>query len=120
MKEIKIVRSNQNQKVSADWGNLTWYANAALGNSDQMTVGKCVIKPGHENPLHSHPNCYETLVVTDGSIEHMVENGRYEPMAVGDTITVPANVKHNARNTGKTDAVLFITFSSSVRETKGE
>jgi quercetin dioxygenase-like cupin family protein len=120
MNQIKLVREKESQKVVADWGNLTWYANAALGNSDVMTVGRCIIKPGNENPLHSHPNCYETLVVMQGTIEHMVDNGQYVPMAEGDTITIPANIKHHARNTGKSDAVLFVTFSSSTRETKGE
>jgi len=120
MKTIKLSRTEQSQKVPTDWGSLTWYANAALGNSDQMTVGKCVIKPGMANPIHSHPNCYETLVVMEGRIEHMVENGAYVPMAVGDAITIPANIRHNARNVGSRDAVLYIAFSSGVRETKGE
>jgi quercetin dioxygenase-like cupin family protein len=120
MDKIKLVRAEQSQKVNADWGNLTWYANAALGNSDALTVGKCVIKPGHENPLHSHPNCCETLVVIEGTIDHMIDNGQYAPMKAGDTITVPANTKHHARNTGKTDAALFVTFSSPTRETQNE
>ena len=120
MNKITLVRAKETQMVPADWGALTWYASAALGNSDQMTVGKCVIKPGRENPLHSHPNCYETLVVMDGTIEHMVENGKYILMNNGDAITIPSNTKHNARNIGKSDAVLFITFSSAIRETKGE
>ena len=120
MKAINILRAEQSQKVPTDWGSLTWFANTALGNSDQMTIGKCVIKPGKANPLHSHPNCYETLVVFEGNIEHMVENGAYVAMQPGDTITIPANVRHHARNTWPRDAVLFIAFSSGTRETKGE
>ena len=120
MNTIKLVRAEQTQKTPTDWGSLTWFASAALGNSDQMTTGKCVIKPGHANPLHSHPNCYETLVVFAGIIEHMIENGAYVAMQPGDTITIPANVRHHARNIGTQDAVLFIAFSSGTRETKGE
>ena len=120
MRTIKLVRAEESQKAPADWGALTWYANAALGNSDQMTVGKCVIKPGKANPPHSHPNCYETLVVMEGQIEHMVEGGAYVPMSAGDTITIPANIRHQARNIGSRDAVMYIAFSSGTRETKGE
>lgn len=120
MNEIKIITDNQSQKVTAEWGNLTWFANAALNNSDLMTIGRCIIKPGQCNPLHSHPNCYEVLVVISGEIEHMVENGSYTAMHPGDTIAIPSTIKHHARNSGTTDAVLFIAFSTGNRETKGE
>lgn len=39
-----------------------------------MTAGKCVLKPGAENPLHKHPNCSEVLVVLQGIIEHVSED----------------------------------------------
>jgi hypothetical protein len=33
MKKSIVLRSNQCDVVEADWGNLTWYASATLGNS---------------------------------------------------------------------------------------
>ncbi len=59
--------------VEAPWGTLTWYAE--LGNSGDMTVGRCVIRPGAANPLHSHPNCSEVLVVMQGRIAHTADRG---------------------------------------------
>ena len=63
MEKAIVLRSTQTDSVEADWGSLTWYAGASLGNSQDMTIGRCIIKPGCENPLHSHPNCSEVLVV---------------------------------------------------------
>lgn len=102
------------------WGRLTWFANRALSNSPQMTVGRCVIRPGQANPRHSHSNCYEVLVVMEGTISHTLAEGEQCTMNVGDVISVPPDVVHQARNVGKTDAVLFIAFSSGDRQTKGE
>jgi quercetin dioxygenase-like cupin family protein len=104
----------------ADWGALTWYASAKLGNSQHMTVGKCVIRPGLANPRHSHPNCEEVLVVIQGTIEHEIEDGRHVIMRNGDAITIPQGLLHNARNIGTHDAILLVVFSSARREVKGE
>ena len=115
-----VVRSNEYQVEEFPWGSLTWFVSAALGSSNTLTAGRCVIKPGHENPRHHHPNCEEVLHVLHGSIIHSMEDGRNTEMHVGDTISVPLNVVHNARNICEDDAVLFICFSSADRRTVGE
>jgi len=120
MEKTIVHRAHGNQVVPAEWGELTWYANAQLNNSDEMTVGKCMIKPDCKNPLHMHPNCSEVLVVMQGFIEHVIEEGKTVRMGPGDTITVPPNFYHNAKNVGHEEAILFIVFSSANRETKGE
>ena len=120
MKKSKILRSDECETIGADWGHLTWFASDALGNSDEMTVGKCVIKPGYENPLHSHPNCSEVLTVLQGRIMHTIEDGREVELAEGDVISLPVDLPHKARNIGEDDAILFIAFSSAERETRGE
>jgi quercetin dioxygenase-like cupin family protein len=109
-----------NEVVSEDWGELTWFASAAQGNSAEITVGRCVLRPGQSNPRHSHPNCSEVLVVIEGSIEHAVDGGGVVKMGPGDTITVAPDFIHRAKNLGQDDAVMFIAFSSARRETKGE
>ena len=120
MKQAKILRANECEVLDFEWGQLTWFASAKLGNSDEMTVGKCVIKPGHANPLHSHPNCTEILAVVQGRIAHKIEGGKEVELGVGDVITLPTDLPHNARNIGDVDAVLSIAFSSAHRQTKGE
>ncbi len=75
---------------------------------------------GSLSPLHSHPNCYEVIMVEQGKIAHLIEDGKEVEMGVGDVISVPERLPHQARNIGDEDAVLFINFSSGVRETKSE
>ena len=102
-----------------DWGQLTWYANRKLGNSQDMTLGKCVIKTGCENPRHHHPNCEEALQVIHGEIEHTLGDDLFT-MGPGDTVVIPANMVHNARNIGSGEAVMTIVFSTADRKTVGE
>ncbi len=116
-----IVRRAQECEVfTGTWGHLTWFANAKQGNCQVLTVGKCVIKPGQANPLHHHPNCDEVLVVLAGQIAHTIEGGREVTMGPGDVITVPATLPHRARNVGKDEAVLLVTFTSGTRTTVNE
>ncbi len=101
------------------WGRLVWMVAGRLGNSDQLTVGKCFIAPGAANPRHSHPNCDEVLHVLSGEIEHSLDGKAYR-LGVGETITIPMGSVHNARNLGVEEAVLLIVFSSADRQTIAE
>jgi len=120
MQKAKVLRANEGEFKEFQWGTLTWYASAKQNNSTDMTIGRCVIKPGQENPLHSHPNCSEVLVVLQGTVMHTIENGEEVELNPGDTITLPADLPHKARNATNSDVVLFIAFSSADRETRGE
>jgi quercetin dioxygenase-like cupin family protein len=110
----------QAEKLPQDWGELTWFANRALGNAQEVTVGRCVIRPGHSNPRHYHPNCAEVLVVLQGRIHHTDSQGGQTEMSEGDTVSVAPNTWHQAANIGDRDAVLLIVFTSADRETVGE
>lgn len=102
-----------------EWGKLEWMVSGAIGNSDTMTVGRCTILPGRQNPPHVHPNCDEVLHVLHGTIEHRLGD-QLMPMGPGDTISIPTGTVHNARNTGTEPAVLMISFSSAERQVVGE
>ena len=119
MKKTVVLRADRSEVVTADWGILTWYASGKQGNSRHMTLGICVIHPGKQNPLHSHPNCVEILHVAQGRIRHTTENGEVV-LNPGDAITIPVRFPHRARNVGDVDAVLHIAFSSPDRQVKGE
>ena len=120
MDKAIILKEAENEKLEFDWGNLTWYASRKLGNSSEMTVGKCVLYPGKGNPAHCHPNCSEILTVMHGRIMHQIEDGKEVEMEVGDTINLPANLPHLARNIGEENAVLMVFFPTADREVKGE
>lgn len=99
------------------WGRITWLVSGALHNSATMTVGRVVIKAGHGNPIHRHPNCDEVLHVLHGRIEHSLGTAKYV-MNAGDAISIPAGEWHNARALGETDAEMVICFSSANRMTE--
>jgi quercetin dioxygenase-like cupin family protein len=120
MKRAKVLGRDDVVVQEFEWGMLHWYASGQIGNSEEMTVGKCIIRPGCENPLHQHPNCEEVLHVLSGRISHYVAGGEDYEMRPGDTISIPPGVSHNARNIGPDDAVMMIAFSSPHRETQGE
>jgi len=111
----RVLSANDSLTVEYDWGCLTWYASGGLGNSDEMTLGRCIIRPGQENPPHTHPNCEEVLHLIAGRLAHTADD-QVLYLEPGDTITIPRHVRHNARNVGTTDAVMFIAFSSADRQ----
>jgi quercetin dioxygenase-like cupin family protein len=98
------------------WGRLEWYVSAKIGNSDTMTVGRCILNAGEQNGRHFHPNCDEILQVLKGRIVQSW-NGQEHEMSVGDIVSIPRGVTHNARNIGDEPAELAISFSSAYRET---
>ena len=97
------------------WGRLTWFANQKLGQED-YTLGFCEINIRSQNDFHFHPNCAETLHVLSGKILHVIGDESVE-MKEGDTITIAANVPHNAKNIGDKNVLLSIAYSSGERET---
>ncbi len=105
--------------IEFDWGQLTWFVTDQLVPDADMTFGRCIIRPGQENPRHYHPNCSEILFVYQGTIEHTTAEGM-KKMTAGDSISIPKNFVHQARNIGTEDAILMISFSSAHRETCGE
>jgi len=125
-KEIKkegqtiVSRPSDYKVIKQDWGELAWMVSRELKNSETLTVGKGVIKPGCESPRHSHPNCDEVLHVVKGRILHSMEGGKKVEMSEGDTISIPANIVHNAKNIGKEDALLIMCFSTADRKVVNE
>ena len=116
MGEAKITRKDEMNLQEMDWGSLSWFTSRAQDNSETLTTGMCVLHPGMENGRHYHPNCEEVLHVLQGKILHTVGDEGFE-MSEGDTISLPLNVAHNAKNIGDCDAKLFICFSSADRQT---
>jgi mannose-6-phosphate isomerase-like protein (cupin superfamily)/type 1 glutamine amidotransferase len=117
-KSVLLLRADA-QVQTQPWGKLEWFASRELGNSTSMTVGIATISPGKENPVHFHPNCDEILHVLQGNIMNRVGDKEFE-MRAGDTVTVPEGTPHNARNIGKDDAVLSISYNTPDRIAIGE
>jgi quercetin dioxygenase-like cupin family protein len=115
-----LLKQDELEFLNADWGQLTWYANKQLGNTDYLTLGRCILYRDQANPRHYHPNCDEILTVLQGRIRHTWINGDEIEMNEGDTITIPAGMPHQARNIGPGIALLIIAFTAADRQTIGE
>lgn len=117
--DARLRRKSDHVTVPMPWGHLEWCVSAEIGNSETMTVGKCFIDVGEANGRHYHPNCDEILTVLRGQIIHSW-NDDERLMGVGDVISIPQGVVHNARNVGTVVAELAISFSSAYRKTCDE
>lgn len=116
MEGTTIIRSDDNETATHDWGYITFFASSTVGPSREQSLGKCVIYPGKALPKHYHPNCSEVVHVLQGHITHTASPDEVAELYAGDTIVVSTGFAHQARNVGEKDAVLLISFSSARRE----
>ncbi|MCM8785405.1 MAG: cupin domain-containing protein [Candidatus Omnitrophica bacterium] len=116
MKNILIKRKDELEVVEFNWGKLIWYGNKSMKNSEDITIGKCILNPYQSNPLHFHPDCYEILIVEKGKILHIEKDGNGVLLQEGDVITIPANLPHRAKNLTEEEAVLTVCFSTGDRK----
>ena len=50
-----IMKRKENHIVEEkSWGSLTWFASEKIGNSNNATLGYCIIKAGYSNDKHLH------------------------------------------------------------------
>jgi quercetin dioxygenase-like cupin family protein len=116
---IRVARPDSYEIEEMPWGRLIWQVSGELGNSEALTVGRCILDPGQANGRHRHPDCDEVLEVLTGSIVHTWDDDEIA-MGQGDVISIPAGVMHNARNAGDGAAELLIVFSTAHRTTVAE
>ncbi len=116
---IRTLADIEAKRIDEDWGSLRWLAGKDIGNAQGMVVGRVIIKRGHSNPRHSHPNCEEMLYLLRGRLEHTVGADKVITEA-GEVIVVPAGVPHIARNIGDEDADMIVAYSAGVREFRPE
>jgi quercetin dioxygenase-like cupin family protein len=115
MKGILFTKAEADQKrVDQDWGSLTWFASKELTQSDNITVGRVVIKKGKSNPKHIHGNCSEVIHLEKGRLKHFVGK-EFVLMEPGDTLVVPPGVDHCAFNIGEEDAVMIVAYPTGQR-----
>ena len=107
------------ERVEEAWGSLTWLASNELTRSQDITLGRVVIKRGMSNPKHSHPNCAEVLYLLRGELWHVIGDEAVL-MQAGDTTVVPAGVPHIAFSIGDQDAEMMVAYPSGQRQFKAE
>ncbi len=115
MDGVRRAGDARKQRIDEAWGSLTWLASSVVGNTDCLTVGRVVIKPGASNPRHYHASCEEILTLLSGRLEHAIgdETVTLDP---GDTIVIPRGVPHSARNISKVDADMVVCYDTGRRD----
>jgi quercetin dioxygenase-like cupin family protein len=111
-----VVRASATRPETFDWGVLRWLMNGESMPDAQQTLGICRIEVGKRNPVHYHPNCEELLTMLAGVGRHRMDDDFIE-LHPGDTLRIPANVRHNLENIGPDPLQCVIAFSSSDRQT---
>lgn len=111
---ISLLKAEQIAPDHTPWGDLRWLANAQNGNARGLTLGRVVIKAGHSNPRHCHPNCEELLYLLSGELEHSVGDESVI-LRAGDTLTIPPGAFHNAVSVGEVDADMIVVYDSAAR-----
>jgi len=110
----QVLRGEQGDRNEFPWGEITWKANRALGNSPEMTFGRVVIKAGERNGRHLHGNCWELLYLLEGRLRHFFGEESAE-MGPGDLAVVAPNVPHSAETISDEDAVMIVVYSTGER-----
>lgn len=62
----------------------------------EVTTSKITILPGKHTSYHLHKHTKEIWSFLSGSGEYLI-NGKLQAFTAGDTVTVPAGVKHGLR-----------------------
>jgi mannose-6-phosphate isomerase-like protein (cupin superfamily) len=66
--------------------------------------------------LNSHPHSDQTIVVMDGELEAEV-GGEHATLRTGQSVIIPAGVKHRLRNSGEAPAFAFSVYCPPAYET---
>jgi len=111
-----VVHTDETPRQEFDWGTLAWSICEAAGNSDELTLGRVVIRPGRSNPRHAHRTCDEVLYLLSGELVHYADGMEPVRMAPRDAISIPAGIFHYATCVGESEAEMLVTYSSARRD----
>jgi quercetin dioxygenase-like cupin family protein len=106
---LRSKQESERDKIVEEWGSLDWLADRGIGNANDLTIGRCIIKKGHSNPRHYHTNGEEVLYLLRGRLRHSIGDKDIivEP---GDTLVVSPGDIHNAVSIGEEDADMIVAY----------
>jgi len=104
------------EEVKYSWGWIRWLMSSKIDPEAEMTFGIVYVKPNQKNPIHVHPNCAEYLHMQSGSCEHLMGD-KWLPLKAGDTLRIPAGVRHGARTLDQPMRAVIV-YSSGDRQFK--
>ena len=102
--DVPLVRGLREEEGWVDM-QVQFLIDAAGAGSDNLVVGRTVLRAGARHERHLHPHADEFLVVLRGSGEIYTDEGE-EPAGEGDVVFTPRGHWHGFNNTSDQDVVL--------------
>ncbi len=99
---LRFVRPSDVETMVFDWGTIKWLSEPRVTHTRGFTMGVVLLEPGKGHARHNHPGCEEILYVISGQGNQMIDIGgeRWQPIAAGDLVHIPADIFHSTVNTG--------------------
>ncbi len=99
---LRFVHPSDVETMVFDWGTIKWMSEPRVTHTSGFTMGVVILEPGKGHAKHNHPGCEEILYVISGRGKQMIDihGERWEPVAEGDTVHIPADIFHATVNTG--------------------
>jgi quercetin dioxygenase-like cupin family protein len=102
---LKVVRLAEAESYEPEPG----WIRSSLCDEGLLSVEHFVKPPGHESPIHVHPQA-QLLVVLEGRLVVEVDGQRLV-LERGDSAFFPGGEEHRVRNDGETDAAGLDIFA---------
>ena len=99
---LRFVTPSDVETMVFDWGTIKWLSEPRVTSTRGFTLGVVLLESGKGHARHNHPGCEETLYVVSGEGNQMIDTGgeRWQPIAAGDLVHIPADIFHATVNTG--------------------
>ena len=99
---LRFVKPQDVETMVFDWGTIKWMSEPRVTGTDRFTMGVVLLEPGKGHERHNHPGSEEILYVVSGTGDQMIDVGgeRWQSIAPGDMVHIPADVFHATINTG--------------------
>jgi quercetin dioxygenase-like cupin family protein len=113
MAESKVFRFDSLPVAhNANGGETRAVMHGSLPTGEFVEVHETMLPPGKQpHPAHKHRNT-EFVLIRQGKLEYTGNDGKPEPVDVGDVIYSASNQMHGLKNVGTTNAQYFIVSIS--------
>lgn len=93
---------------------MQWLMEDAITPDAGLSLARMTVAPGVTSQAHRHPDCSEAVHLLSGRVDQR-RGDDWVPLAVGETLLIPAGAVHQTRNCGTDTAVLMVAYSSGAR-----
>ena len=113
MAESKVFRFDALPVVhNANGGESRAVMHGTLPTGEFVEVHETMLPPGKQpHPAHKHRNT-EFVLIRQGKLEYLNNEGKAEPIGPGDIVYSASNQMHGLKNVGTTNANYFIVSIS--------